>query len=104
VGGPVAWRGHLASVRFDKTAGQLLGAADMRIRGASLRLKAPRRVGLGQALVQVSADRLDPARVFPHAGATGPISILDAPVGGKAWLSWANDRGMRGADVELTAG
>jgi hypothetical protein len=104
VGGPVSWRGHLGSVRFDKTEGRLQAAADMRVGEATLNLKAQGRVGLGHALVQVSTDKLDPARIFPAAGATAPISILDAPVGGKAWLSWANDRGVRGADVELTAG
>ena len=104
VGGPVSWRGHVGSARFDKTGGQLRAAADVRIGKASLNVQAQGLVGLRQALVRVSADQLDPALVFPHAGATGPLSILDAPVDGKAWLSWANDRGVRGADVQLTAG
>ncbi|HEY5411528.1 MAG TPA: hypothetical protein VIJ94_12460, partial [Caulobacteraceae bacterium] len=89
VGGPVNWRGHLDAVRFDKTGGRLQAAADMRIGDARLAVQSQGMVGLGRALVKVSADRLDPARVFPHAGATGPISILDAPLGGSAWLSWA---------------
>ncbi len=104
VGGPVSWRGHVDRVRFDKTGGALQAAADVRIGEASLAVQAQGLVGLRRALVKVSADRLDPSRVFPHAGATGPISILDAPIGGKAWLSWASDRGVRGADVQLTAG
>jgi hypothetical protein len=104
VGGPVAWRGHVGSVRFDKTRGRLEATADMRVGDAALDLKAQGGVGLGRALIQVSTDKLDPARIFPHAGATGPISILDAPVGGRAWLSWANDKGVRGVDVDLAAG
>ena len=104
VGGPVQWRGHVGQVRLDKTGGRLIAAADVRIGQAALTLQAQGKTGLKQALVKVSADRLDPAQVFPHAGATGPISILDAPVSGQGWLSWATDRGVSGADVQLTAG
>ena len=104
VGGPVSWRGHVDRARFDKTGGQLLADAEMRIGQASMEVQARGLVGLGRALVKVRADRLDPAQVFPHVGATGPLSILDAPVGGKAWLSWANDKGVRGADVQIMAG
>ena len=104
IGGPVRWRGHVGRAHFDKTGGRLQAVAGLRIGEASLDVQAQGLVGLGRALVKVSMDQLDPSRVFPHAGATGPISILDAPVGGKAWLSWANDRGVRGADVQLTAG
>ena len=104
VGGPVRWRGHVDAVRFDKTGGRLQATADMRIGDAVLAVQSQGTVGLGRALVKVSVDRLDPAQVFPHAGATGPISILDAPLDGRAWLSWAADRGVSGADVRLTAG
>jgi hypothetical protein len=104
VGGPVHWSGHVDQVLFDKTGGRLMAAADMRIGQAVLGVQAQGLTGLKRALVKVSAARLDPAQVFPHAGATGPISILDAPVDGQGWLSWAADRGVSGADVELTAG
>ena len=104
VGGSVRWNGHIGRVRLDKTGGRLQAVADMRIGQAALVLQAQGSTGLKQALVKISADRLDPARVFPHNGATGPISILDAPVGGSGWLSWATDLGISGADVQLTAG
>ena len=104
VAGPVRWSGHVGQVRFDKTGGGLQAAADMRIGKATLGLQAQGMIGLKRALVRISAEGLDPAQVFPHAGATGPISILDAPVDGRGWLSWAADRGVSGADVQLTAG
>ena len=104
VGGPVRWSGHVGQVRLDKTGGRLQASADMRIGHAALSLQAQGMAGLKRALVKVSAERLDPAQVFPHAGATGPISILDAPVDGRGWLSWAADKGVSGADVQLTAG
>ena len=104
VGGPVHWRGRVGQVRFDKTAGRLQASGDMRIGQAALGFQAQGLTGLKRALIKLSTERLDPAQVFPHAGATGPISILDAPVDGSGWLSWASDRGVSGADVQLTAG
>ena len=104
VAGPVRWRGHVGHVRFDKTGGRLQAAGDMRIGQAALQVQAQGQVGLKRALVKVSTSGLDPARVFPHVGATGPISILDAAVDGSGWVSWAADRGVSGADVQLTAG
>ena len=104
VAGPVHWRGRVSQVRFDKTAGQLQAWGDMHIGDATLEFQAQGLTGLKRALVKLSAARLDPAQVFPHAGATGPLSILDAPVDGRGWLSWASDRGVSGADVQLTAG
>ena len=104
VSGPVHWRGHVGRVRFDKTGGQLQATGDMHIGQTRLEVQAQGLTGLKRALVKVSTANLDPSQVFPHAGATGPISILDAPVDGRAWLSWASDRGVSGADVQLTAG
>ncbi len=104
IAGPVRWRGHVGAVRFDKTGGRLTASGDARIGQAVLKVKAEGLTGLKRALVEVSASGMDPAQVFPHVGATGPISILDAPVDGRAWLSWAADRGVSGADVQLAAG
>ncbi|HEX4096495.1 MAG TPA: hypothetical protein VHX64_07185, partial [Caulobacteraceae bacterium] len=104
IGGPVHWQGHVGHVHFDKTGGRLQAAADMRIGQAALSVQADGLTGLKRALIRISADRLDPSQVFPHAGATGPISILDAPLAGQGWLSWASDRGVSGADVQLSAG
>jgi hypothetical protein len=104
IGGSVSWRGQVAEARFDKTRGRLDAAADMRIGPAAVALKAKGAVGLKRALVQASLANLDPARIFPSAGATSALSILDAPVDGSGWLSWAADQGLEGADVRLTAG
>ena len=104
VTGPVHWRGHVGHVRFDKTGGQLQATGEMHIGATALVVQAQGLTGLRRAMVKVSAAGLDPSQVFPHVGATGPISILDAPVEGRAWLSWASDRGVSGADVQLTAG
>lgn len=104
VGGPVAWRGQVAKVRFDKTRGRLDALAGLRIGDATLELQAKGLVGMKQARVQGSLGNLDPAKVFPWVGPTASLSMLDAPVQGQGWLSWAVDRGLEGGDVRLTAG
>ena len=104
IGGPVSWRGEIKQIRFDKTGGRLHALADARVGGASLGVQADGVVGLKQALLKIAVADLDPARVFPWAGATGAISTLDAPVQGEGWIRWAADKGVLGADVHLTAG
>src|SRR5476649_1574959 len=85
--------------RSARSADRSLGAA-----GAAMKLRGRADVGLKQAFIDGSVANLDPARVFPWSGPTQRLSMLDALVQGRGSLSWAADRGVRAADVHLTAG
>ncbi len=104
VGGPVAWRGRVATVRFHKTDGRLDAEVDVGVRDAAMKMHGRADVGLKHAFVDGAVANLDPAKVFPWSGPTQRLSVLDALVQGRGSLSWAADRGVRAADVFLTAG
>ena len=104
VGGPVAWSGRINQVRLSKAGGRLESHVDVQVADAALVADARGAVGLKQGQVQARLANLDPARVFPWVGATGALSVLDAPVQGRASLRWAADRGVQIADVQVEAG
>ena len=104
VGGPVAWRGRVGTLQFSKADGRLNADIDVGVADAALKARGRADVGLKRAHVEASVANLDPAKVFPWSGPTEQLSMLDALVQGRGSLTWAADRGVRAADVHLTAG
>jgi hypothetical protein len=104
IGGPVAWNGQVDRVRLSKAGGRLMGHVEVRIADAALAADASGLVGLKEAQLSARVTGLVPARVFPWVGSTRVLSMLDAPVDGRGSLSWAAARGVRAADVTITAG
>jgi hypothetical protein len=95
-------------VHFSKTSGRLETAVDLSLdqggERAELKVRGRGTQGLGQADAQAWLARLNPARVFPSVGPTRTLSALDASVNGSARIAYAARRGVRAADIELTAG
>jgi hypothetical protein len=108
VGAPLAWRGQVQQVRFRKQDRRLDAAADLTVgegqAAAALKVRGRGSVGLDQADAQAWLAGLNPSRVFPSVGPTRALSGLDAQVDGRAQLAYAARRGLRAADVQLTAG
>ncbi len=104
VGGPVDWTGRITNVRLSKASGALAADVDVTVGPASLKASARGLVGLKRAAIKAGVAGFDPARLFPTVGPTAFLAAFDAPVQGGGFLSWAADRGVRAADVALTAG
>jgi hypothetical protein len=108
IGGSVAWTGDVRRLALRKALGRLdlvgdvaLGVGDQR---AELSIKAKAAEGLKEAFVFGKIRRLNPAKIFPSAGVTRPLSALNAQVDGQGSLSYALDRGILAADVSFSAG
>jgi hypothetical protein len=104
VGGPVAWTGRVTRLRLQKSGGRIAAQIDVGVGDAALDASASGLVGLKKAQVQAAVKGLVPAKVFPWAGATAMLAVLDAPVDGEGSLSWASERGVQAADVHIGAG
>jgi len=107
--GPVSWVAEVRALRFHKTGGRLKADADLSISRPSaapsvLKAQAEGAVGLGDAFLRAEVRDLVPARVFPSAGATRPLSALDAVVRGRGSLAYGVETGVRAADLSLEAG
>ena len=108
VGGPVAWKARIEKVAFDKRDGQVSAdtrlAIDDGLHTAQIRGQARGTVGLKSLVTGGSISGLVPARIFPAVSVTKPLSVLDAPLEGRARLEYAADRGITAADVTGRAG
>ncbi|HEX6865725.1 MAG TPA: hypothetical protein VF122_00695, partial [Caulobacteraceae bacterium] len=108
VAGPVRWTARVHKVAFHKTAERF--DADVRVviddgeGQANLRGQARGRVGLKALAASGAATGLVPARVFPAVGFTRRLSLVDAPVAGKARIEYAADKGVTAAEVSGHAG
>ncbi len=106
--GPVRWTAQVDKVAFHKSAERF--DADVRLviddgeGKADLRGRARGLVGLRALTTSGSATGLVPARVFPTVGFTRRLSLIDAPVEGKARVEYAADQGVTAAEVSGHAG
>ena len=104
VDGPVAWRGRISLVSFRKTSGALAADIDIGVGDAAVRVHGQGALGLKTAVLTASASNLNLARLLPATGATRQLASLDASVQARGRMSWASDRGVTAADVQVTVG
>ncbi|MBQ1540508.1 MAG: hypothetical protein IIZ63_00775 [Caulobacteraceae bacterium] len=106
--GSLAWTGRIEQIGFHKAGGVITGVSDASIgegeAQAQLKARAKAAVGLKDAYIEGTVQRLNPARIFPSAGVTRPLSALDAVIEGRGSLDYAAKAGVRAADVAFTAG
>jgi hypothetical protein len=104
VAGPVAWKAQIQKVAFDKKRGQIASNTRLVVDGATINSRVRGAVGLKALAASGSIAGLNPARIFPAVGVTEPLSILNAPLQGRARIDYAADRGITAADVTGGAG
>ncbi len=104
VGGPVAWTGKVATVKFHKRDGRLDAGLDLAVDRAWIRAEADGAVGLGKARVSWAMSEINLAHLLPWVGPTAQLSVLNAAVQGNGALSWTSVRGMLSGDIKVQAG
>ncbi|MBP2158179.1 MULTISPECIES: AsmA-like C-terminal region-containing protein [Asticcacaulis] len=104
----VQWTAKINNIDFTKLRGKLNSHINLTIAGpgsdAAIRADASGEVGLKRAVITADVRNLNPARVFPSAGVTRHLALVDAPVNGRARIDYSARRGFEGAFLDLTAG
>lgn len=107
-GTALQWTAKIANADFSKLRGKLDSHVNLTIGGpgsnAAIKADASGTVGLKRAVITADVRNLNPARVFPSAGVTRYLSLVDAPVNGRARVDYSSKRGFEGAFLDLTAG
>lgn len=104
------WTAHVATIDFTKRKGRILAHADLAIAGegggkiARLKAAADSVVGLTQSAITADVTQLVPAHVFPSAGVTHYLSLIDAPLNGRATVQYSVKKGFEYASGDLSAG
>ncbi len=104
------WTAHVATIDFTKRKGRLRAHADLAIAGegggpvARLKAAADGAVGLTQSAITADVAQLVPAHVFPSAGVTHYLSLIDAPLNGRASVQYSVKKGFEYASGDFAAG
>lgn len=107
-GTDLQWTAKIANIDFTKLRGRLSGHINLAIAGpgnnATIKADASGEIGLRRAVITADVRNLNPARVFPSAGLTRHLALLDAPVNGRTRIDYSSRNGFEGAFLDLTAG
>ncbi|WP_443747668.1 hypothetical protein [Asticcacaulis solisilvae] len=104
------WTARVDTIDFSKRKGRLRAHANLAIAGegggpvATLNASADGTVGLTQSAITADIARLVPAHVFPAAGVTHYLSLIDAPLNGRATVQYSVKKGFEYASGDLSAG
>lgn len=104
------WTAQVGTIDFSKRKGRIRAHANLSIAGegggpvATLNASADGAVGLTQSAISADIARLVPAHVFPSAGVTHYLSLIDAPLNGRATVQYSVKKGFEYASGDLSAG
>ncbi len=107
-GASLDWTAKVATIDFSKLRGKLMAHIDLNVDSlggrAAMKAAAEGQVGLKSAAITADIRNLIPARIFPSVGMTRHLSVVDAPVNGRARVEYSAKQGFEGAVVDLSAG
>ena len=104
------WTARVATIDFTKRKGRIRAHADLAIAGqgggpvARLTAAADGTVGLTESAISADVTQLVPMHVFPSAGVTHYLSLIDAPLNGRASVQYSVKKGFEYASGDLSAG